>query len=154
MRSKKLIHFLVGFIATLASAFAHDVPVHQKITIAVVAGSSNFNAYLLDNNISGAYSYSSFGTNSTPSNLIVLGSMWEDNNMVDNGGSRSLNHFYDPISKQGLTVPVFGHLGIPSETWGTIRNVENHPAISAIVGGVGGTNEYAWQNKWGQTIDS
>jgi len=72
--------------------------------------------------------------------------MWEDNNMVDNGGSRSLNHFYDPISKQGLTVPVFGHLGIPSETWGTIRNVENHPAISAIAGGVGGTNEYAWQN--------
>jgi hypothetical protein len=134
------------------SGYCHDVTVHAKITSAAVSGSTEFANYLQDNNISSSMQYPDIISVSsdlnpvgpTPSGMIIDGSIWEDDDDVDSGGHRPYNHFYDPISKQGLSVLWPWPLGLityglPSETWGAFYdevNKFNRPDF----------NEYSWQN--------
>lgn len=94
-----------------------------------------------------------------PCYWIVLGSAKEDvpvgKRPTDNGGTRSLNHFYDPIHMTGLTNPSL--LGKDSFTWASILN---GPGVNSIwILNWGAVNQWSWQNAreyewWGLSSSS
>ena len=134
------------------SGFCFDTPVHFQITIAAVKGSTGFSNYLQDNSIAKSKQYPGVvplglpGSNPyyppTASGLIEDGSVWEDNRVLDTGGLRSLNHFYDPISKRGLSLlwPWRSETyGLPSVAWASTNNIANPFNPPDF-------NQYSWQN--------
>jgi hypothetical protein len=140
----ELVIVLVFVVGGIGSGYGFDVPVHDKITAAAANGASGLANYLQDNNITllreyyGLYEPTpAIGLNVEA--LIRYGSIEEDGDAIDAGGARSLNHFYDPTTKHGLSVGG-GDLGLPSQTWGTLSNAVN-PTLR-----FGGFNVYAWQN--------
>jgi len=157
LNNHKFVICLLLLLSNILSTYAFDVPVHAKITEVAVNGCTGFWNYLQDNNFDpqkqyyGAFpAFPSSGLTNlwiTASNLIRNGSMWEDGANIDSGGDRPLNHFYDPTTKQGLSLSGVS-LGLPSKTWATTSNAVN----PALIGG--GFNEYAWQNARGYQSNS
>jgi hypothetical protein len=141
---------LLFLLSWLRASYGFDVPVHAQITGAAFSGCSGFGNYFADNNISAEklytgvldwnpdFDFPEIGV--TASELVVDGSIWEDGSGIDAGGSRSLNHFYDPTTKQGLSIVAGVVSGLPSKTWASISNAVNPGLIG------GGFNQYAWQN--------
>ena len=102
--SKYILTLYFGI--TACATRGHDIPVHQAITFsAQEAAYENSSAYaeFLNTVSSNIVDYVD------ATNSMVQGSGFEDNRDVDAngnkdaGGARSLNHFYDPIHKIGLT---------------------------------------------------
>lgn len=131
--------------------FGHDVPVHQAIT--VNAAESAFNS-------SSAYasfvqvvaSDLSYAGENGITNSIVKGSAFEDNlpTPIDEGGYRSINHFYDPLDTtygKGLSdIPPDDRklIAVNSFTWGS---KSNSPGLHVIEGTT--INQWSWQNARG-----
>jgi len=132
---KSIVVFSFGLY--VCATFAHDVPVHRAITVnAATAAMANSSAYAsFVNVISSDLIYT--GPNGA-SDAMALGSDLEDNSVPpkDEGGLRSLNHFYDPLDNtygKGLSDSVgfsgpgpIGDkrefVGTNSFAWGSISN--------------------------------
>jgi hypothetical protein len=83
------------------AAFGHDRPVHFNITLNAAASAQD-----------GSSGYMNFCQMVSPdcsyddaTNSLAWGSWWEDNidEPGDAGGKRSMNHFYDPLTRLGLS---------------------------------------------------
>ena len=137
------------FVLFAFSCLGHDVPVHRAITTSAVNSSKGFLLYLQDNNYTTntLFLYPK-GQVGPPGGVmasakgialaqIVNGSAREDDAQEDEGGSRSLNHFYDPTTKKGLDTAIGGR---PSSEWATMFDDINWTPHW------GGVNYYSWQN--------
>jgi hypothetical protein len=140
----KLKYILIATLGFRADAlFGHEVPVHQTITYHAAASAqsaspayTNFlNTIRLECDLFAA------------TNSMVEGSAREDDPVTllptDEGGYRSVNHFYDPLTGLGLSNippddrPTSGTLGIDSFTWASKNNSP---------GKFGAYNIWSWQN--------
>jgi hypothetical protein len=145
MKAKTLVPSALAAVFVWAFlGHAHDVPVHLKIAAAAVVQSANFQQYCSDNNIKDTdlflITHNNHQENNSAEVLVCAGAMWEDDNGLDAGSARSLNHFYDPTSKMGLHIRNTLGSALPSTNWGTQSNA----AFSYLF--FSGVNDYAWQN--------
>jgi hypothetical protein len=138
------------------ASFGHERAVHRQITEnaadSAAAASLNYSAFI--NVVSG----DNFQM-SDARQYMSEGSFQEDNLRTDEGGFRSLNHFYDPLTRLGLSnIPLddrlkdtitgqFVSVGKDSFTWASTLNC---PGIDIYVEGIGlnanTRNIWAWQN--------
>jgi hypothetical protein len=132
------------------AAFGHEREVHKAITANAAASALNnstgfsefLNTVSSDRPLSGPLS----GTNS-----MVFGSDQEDNVFQDEGGFRSLNHFYDPLTGLGLSnLPLDDRMspfGKDSFTWASTFDC---PGINFWIAGfpanVDKLNTHSWRN--------
>src|SRR5437867_3535191 len=144
-------------------ANAHEVRVHQRITIEAGLSanelSSNYREFLeLVKSPEGVLSFRWGGISRNPIQWIVEGSAREDDADVagDSGGKRSYNHFYDPLSGEGLSnfAPdrKFSPYGRDSFTWASLFDSPgldfNYLNISEI-SNQNTHNGWSWQNARG-----
>jgi hypothetical protein len=130
---------IFALVAIVGSALGHEIPVHRAITvnatISALNSSPGYNTFL--NSVSADCDLG------TATNAIANGSGREDDFFKDDGGARSLHHFYDPLTGLGLSNipyddrPTSGTIGIDSFTWASKRNSP---------GTFGTFNVWSWQN--------
>jgi hypothetical protein len=157
---KRLFAFTIPLALPLCllvptDASAHDIPVHENITWNAEASaterSQNYNEFLNTIFPNGASRRLTWGgAPKRASSWLEDGSAQEDNFFTDDGGGRSLNHFYDPFSELGLSDIPFGAgprlIGVDSFRWASTLD---GPAIDIRVGpiqNVGKRNSWSWQN--------
>jgi hypothetical protein len=144
----KLKSILILCLALLAGVmYGHEQPVHFAITLNAAASARDAStAYANFLN-----TISSDCDSVTATNSMAWGSFGEDNINLDEGGLRSLNHFYDPLSGQGLSnIPIDDRIspfGMDSLTWGSRFNC---PGINFRIARIGENvntyNKWSWQN--------
>jgi hypothetical protein len=145
----------IGLCLCESTSFAHPRSVHFTIT-----------SHASDSALDGSAGYAGFVNGIAPdcdlttaANVMAWGSWWEDNRNEDNGGIRSLNHFYDPLTGLGLSnVPYedrlidpatgqFRTIGRDLFTWASTRDC---PGIDVHILGIGinvdTRNIWSWQN--------
>jgi hypothetical protein len=144
---KRMCLLTIAFGLCSGVAFGHKEVVHRKIT-----------ENAADSALSLSTAYSVFQT--TVSSDISIpdakqymsdGSFHEDDFYKDEGGFRSINHFYDPLSGQGLSnIPIDDRMspfGVDSFTWGSQFDC---PGINFRIVGIGVNintyNKWSWQN--------
>jgi hypothetical protein len=146
---KRGLHILtvsLGLCGTVA--LGHDVPVHRRITqkaaASALAGSAGFTKFLA--------TVSADCDLAAATNYLVEGSAREHdpdaNHPKDAGGYRSMNHFYDPLTRRGLSdaPPDFRSLqGTNSFTWASVSNC----AGLSLSYNPNPTNAWSWQNARG-----
>ena len=155
IESRKVCILTLALTFCFCRASAHEKAVHQEIAQhAVDAALSQNQGYSEFLNVV------SLEIGSTESgNNIRDGAFHEDDMWEDNGGFRSFNHFYDPISGQGLSnipiddkikPPMCPRVGTNSFSWAAFRNCPgvNFLGIPSLGLGVNVNtyNEYSWQN--------
>jgi hypothetical protein len=151
MKTNKLIVLLAFSLGlSMCKMFGHDVPVHRLITL-----NASESAY---DRSSAYHSFFDVTSSDLPfadaTNFMVIGSAREDDKLKDDpiGGNRSLNHFYDPINKRGLTdwgwpVSVLRQtpLGQNSFDWSSISNAAG-VNVGSLINKNGTYNIWSWQN--------
>ncbi len=162
---RSIVAFSLGLY--MCVAFAHDVPVHEAITAnAAIAAMAHSPAYAgFVDMISSDLIYTGF---SGATNAMALGSDLEDNSVPpkDEGGLRSLNHFYDPLDNTygkglsdslgftplGLSGDKRESVGTNSFAWGSISNCIgiNFPGERFLTWHLGAnintSNIWSWQD--------
>jgi len=142
MKKKHILVLCVAFFGI--SAFGHDQIVHEAITVKAAASAyadSPACASFID-------VISTDLALKDATNSIRIGSYDEDfkNDEDPIGGYRSINHFYDPITKLGLSEnpwPIHNFvIGQNSFVWGSISN---SPGVNSFLGS-GKYNKWAWPN--------
>jgi hypothetical protein len=155
---------LLHFLWPLGNpCFAHEVIVHENITYHAESTASQSAGYLDFLRIivpdNGVFVLTWNGQTKSPGNWMVEGSAREDD--ADEwiagdggGGKRVYNHFYDPLSGQGIAnFPPDSKrtpYGRDSFTWGSVKDspgINFHPPL--FFGGarnVNTKNEWSWQN--------
>src|SRR5439155_19141685 len=149
MNQVKVAIVAIACAGCRAVLIGHEVSVHQEIT-----------RHAADTALAYSISYAAFlDTVSTDcpledaTNSLIEGSAREDDTWKDDGGIRTFNHFYDPLTRQGLSnfppddrIAPFGN---DSFTWAWTRNC---PGIDflRLVGNLGLNvdthNSWSWQN--------
>jgi hypothetical protein len=147
MKTKtKSLYVTFCFALFLRSSLAHEIVVHQQITLNAAYSaedySSDYNDFL--------NAISSDCSAAQAEGLMKTGSGLEDNTGQDAGGFRPLNHFYDPLDNQygkGLSDIVSGHkqLGQNSFVWASISN---SPGVN-LFANPNTSNTWSWQNARG-----
>lgn len=152
MKNKFILYPLIpSFFGLLSSAtFGHDIPVHEAITF-----HAQESAYHISSSYSGFVNMVSNDLAfSDATNFIVKGSGFEDNKDIDEGGKRSLNHFYDPLDNtygKGLseTFPDIRLLiGNNSFTWAWFLDCPGYdfPGAFSLGQNENTANNWSWQN--------
>jgi hypothetical protein len=150
----KFVGFTLCVLTLLERAFAHDIVVHEHITLSAVLSaetySTGFNAFLA--------TIMNDCTLQQATGLMEVGSALEDNNDQDAGGKRSLNHFYDTLDAsfgKGLSdTPPDQRIkaGLSSFVWAYTSNCVgyNYTAFGSYGRiNVNTTNIWSWQNARG-----
>ena len=142
-------------LADLASA--HEVLVHENITLhganSAVESSESYNEFLNAIRIPGGILLFDFGEHlRSPAGWLREGAAREDDSGKDAGGLRSYNHFYDPLSGEGLSCfppdRKFPPFGRDSFTWasGVISSgLDFRPDLQKAKN-VGTANDWQWQS--------
>ena len=141
----KLQLFLIfSFALLLRASFAHEVIVHEYITLNA-ASSDAATSFAYDdflNTVSSDFN--------SPVTWMVQGSAREDDFYKDEGGFRSLNHFYDPLTGQGLSDRLIlspALIGRNSFDWASISN---STGLNVLIPPNNNTsNIWSWQNARG-----
>src|SRR5712691_2030591 len=148
---------LAVFLALLVppASFAHEVRVHEAITYGAWASaaqsSPNYQAFSLTiTPPDGSGMFFSGGTNRSDVEWLAQGSAREDDEekLPAQGGHRPLNHFYDPLSGQGLSEEppgIITPLGRDSFDWAWLFN---SPGVDLSYN-IGTVNQWSWQNARG-----
>lgn len=138
--------------------FAHSVPLHKRISSEVFWSaeeqSYGFSLFLDSiTELDESRLYTSGNQALNPIGWFVLGAAIEDGVDIDAGGKRSYNHFYDPLSGQGLSnLPpdrMRNPFGVPSFAWATTLNC---PGVNFQFFGnkrienLNTLNQWSWQN--------
>ncbi len=146
---------------------AHEINVHWRISASAAQGSTGLQKFLgevLSAGESGSLSDPADPSESPKSSIgwIQYGSGREDdlNVLPDAGGLRVMNHFYDPITRKGLSeLPIFAavptasgpyELGTNSYIWASLLNspgVKIKPLFLRLIPQPPHTeNDWSWQN--------
>jgi len=144
MKTKtKLLFSTFGFVLFLQASLAHDIIVHQQITINAASSALTYSSAYDDflNTISSDCSAAQ------AVGLMKVGSGLEDNVDIDAGGKRPFNHFYDPLDNQyGKGLSDFGEFhflfGQNSFTWASISNSPGYN----VAFNQGTSNVWSWAN--------
>ena len=83
--------------------------------------------------------------------FMLTGSYEEDDNYDPTGGHRTFNHFYDPITRNGLSnIPIdYGlQVGLDSFTWGSTLFCSGYDfwGVWCVPINVNTFNQWSWQN--------
>ncbi|HZX36266.1 MAG TPA: hypothetical protein VFF54_07255 [Thermodesulfobacteriota bacterium] len=145
----RFIHFIIAIFLLVISPvkiLAWDTVVgHSNITLSALDKADHLDRFLGDFGLTGEIFNSQdsrdFGPHSAKG-WIFWGSIWEDYGPDHNSvgfsspNNRFFNHYFDPISGSGLTLP--GVSGQVSRDWGKGIQVNTDPDTP--------TNEYDWQD--------
>ena len=139
-----------GLAAALCAqnALSHDQSVHMQIT----------RSALNDANIPGS-GLSAFSAVSglevafqSLTDFMLTGSYEEDDNYDPTGGHRTFNHFYDPLTRHGLSnIPIDDgmQVGVDSFTWGSEFSCPGYNFVGVlwcIARNMNTCNQWSWQN--------
>jgi len=143
-----------------SAALAHEIPVHQGITVNAAESALTFSPAYRDflNAVSLDYDFK------TATNFLVLGSAREDDGPAQDlvGGYRPYNHFYDPLTRLGISdVPPDHHnrtllggrsaIGNDSFTWASTLDCpgvdySGYAGLPFLGGNVDTRNKWSWKN--------
>ena len=145
-----VLRITIGIALTLVArtAAGHEIPVHRAITVHAAASAYTASpGYLEFIDMIAAELPLEEATN-----FMAIGSALEDAVDEDVGGKRSYNHFYDPLTRLGLSnIPPDDRippLGKDSFTWASERNCPgvNFGGFAGLGRNVGKYNTWSWQN--------
>jgi hypothetical protein len=140
---------LTAYITSIAwlNAFGHDQTVHQAITENAADSAaelstpySKFLGLVAKENVSAG----------DARDFLSKGSFAEDFTHTDEGGKRSYNHFYDPLTGLGLSdippdIRWDSAIGQDSFTWATTFNCRG---VDTSILGLAATRNFSTYNKW------